>query len=198
MSGLSPPIAAPLGNITTERLSLRRFERDDLDELAGVFEHREVWEYPYGRAMTRAETAEFLDGQIDHWNLYGFGCWTARENANRTLIGYLGLSVPTFLPEILPAVEVGWRLAPTAWGNGFATEGARAALHEAFMTMQLDQVCSLPQSENPRSGQVAARLGMTLIREVTVAADRRRGEVVAQHYEITRDDWYSGQAERPA
>jgi RimJ/RimL family protein N-acetyltransferase len=198
VTGLSPPIAAPLGNVTTERLSLRRFERDDLDELASVFEHREVWEYPYGRAMTRAETEDFLDGQIDHWNLHGFGCWTAREKLNGNLIGYLGLSVPTFLPEILPGVEVGWRLTPTAWGKGFATEGARAALHEAFTTMQLDHVCSLPQADNPRSGRVAERLGMTLVREVTVAADARRGEVVAQHYEITRDDWRSRQPERPA
>jgi RimJ/RimL family protein N-acetyltransferase len=126
----------------------------------------------------------------------GFGCWTAREKLNGNLIGYLGL--PTFLPEILPAVEVGWRLIPTAWRKGFATEGARAVLHEAFMTMRLDELCSLPQSENPRSGRVAARLGMTLIREVTVAVDERRGEVVAQHYEITRDDWGTRQAERPA
>ncbi|MDQ1476894.1 MAG: hypothetical protein QOE62_2123 [Actinomycetota bacterium] len=198
MSGLSPPIAAPLGNVTTERLSLRRFERDDLNELASVFEHREVWQYPYGRAMTRAETEDFLDGQIDHWNLHGFGCWTAREKTNGTLIGYLGLSVPTFLPEILPAVEVGWRLTPAAWGKGFATEGARAALREAFMTMRLDQVCSLPQSENPRSGRVAARLGMTLIREVTVPADARRDEVVAQHYEIRRDGWRTAQADPSA
>jgi hypothetical protein len=46
VSALSPPIAAPLGDVTTERLRLRRFERDDLDELASVFEHREVWQFP--------------------------------------------------------------------------------------------------------------------------------------------------------
>jgi RimJ/RimL family protein N-acetyltransferase len=189
VSALSPPIAAPLGDVTTERLSLRRFERDDLDELASVFEHREVWQFPYGRGMTREETEVFLDGQIVHWAQYGFGCWTAREVASERLIGYLGLSVPTFLPEILPAVEVGWRLAPTAWGNGYATEGASAALGEAFTTLGLDWVCSLPQADNPRSGRVAEHLGMNLIREVSVPADARRGEVVAQHYHIERSEW---------
>src|SRR5712671_1401263 len=109
MSELCPPIASPLGNVMTERLTLRRFERDDLDELALVFEHREVWQYPYGRGMTRDETVAFLDAQIIHWDLHGFGCWTARQRAYERLIGYVGLSVPTFLPEILPAVEVGWR-----------------------------------------------------------------------------------------
>jgi RimJ/RimL family protein N-acetyltransferase len=139
--------------------------------------------------MTREETEAFLDGQLAHWAQHGFGCWTAREIASERLIGYLGLSVPTFLPEILPAVEVGWRLAPTAWGNGYATEGADAALREAFTTLGLDWVCSLPQADNPRSGRVAERLGMQLIRAVTVPADARRGEVVAQHYQIDRRDW---------
>jgi RimJ/RimL family protein N-acetyltransferase len=189
VSALSPPIAAPLGDVTTERLRLRRFEHDDLDELASVFEHREVWQFPYGRGMTRAETETFLDGQIAHWAQHGFGCWTARAIASECLIGYLGLSVPTFLPEILPAVEVGWRLAPTAWDNGYATEGASRALHEAFTTLRLDWVCSLPQADNPRSGRVAERLGLQLIRQVTVPADERRGEVVAQHYQIDRRDW---------
>ena len=191
MSELSPLVEGPLGNVHTERLFLQRFERDDLDELALVFEHREVWEYPYGRGMTRDETAAFLDAQMMHWDLHGFGCWTARQRNNGGLIGYVGLSVPTFLPEFLPAVEVGWRFAPTAWGNGYATEGASAALDEAFSTLGLVWVCSLPQAENPSSGRVAERLGMKLIRHVNVPADSRRGEVVVQHYQIDRADWLS-------
>ena len=189
MSELHQPIAAPLGDVTTERLVLRRFDRDDLDELSRVFESREVWEFPYGRGMTRAETASFLDAQVQHWDDFGFGCWVARMRENGSLLGYVGLSIPTFLPEILPAVEVGWRFAPTAWGNGYATEGATAALDEAFATLGLDSVCSLPQVDNPRSGRVAERLGMRLVRAVSIPADERRGEVVASHYEITREEW---------
>jgi RimJ/RimL family protein N-acetyltransferase len=191
MNELHPPIAAPLGDVTTERLFLRRFDRDAFEELASVFESREVWEFPYGRGMTRAETAVFLDAQIQHWEDFGFGCWMARARDDKCLIGYVGLSIPTFLPEILPAVEVGWRFAPTAWGNGYATEGATAALDEAFDTLGLDSVCSLPQVDNPRSGRVAERLGMRLVREVSIPADERRGEVVASHYEINRDEWRS-------
>jgi len=191
MNELHPPIAAPLGDVTTGRLVLRRFDRDVLDELACVFENREVWQFPYGRGMTRAETVVFLDAQIRHWEHFGFGCWTARAREDERLIGYVGLSIPKFLPEILPAVEVGWRFAPSAWGNGYATEGATAALDEAFATLGLDSVCSLPQADNPRSVRVAERLGMRLIREVSVPADERRGEVMASHYEITRDEWRS-------
>ena len=90
-------------------------------------------------------------------------------------LGYLGLSVPTFLPEILPAVEVGWRLRPDAWGQGLATEGAGAALDEAFTTLGLDEVCSVPQADNPASIRVAERLGMRLDRQVEIPANERRG-----------------------
>jgi RimJ/RimL family protein N-acetyltransferase len=191
MEELCPPIAAPLGEVTTERLLLCRFDRYVLDELASVFDSREVWEFPYGRGMTRAETAAFLDTQIRHWDDFGFGCWMAREREEERLIGYVGLSIPTFLPEILPVVEVGWRFAPTSWGNGYATEGATAALDEAFSTLGLTSVCSLPQADNRRSVRVAERLGMHLVRELIVPATDRRGEVVVRHFDISRDEWQS-------
>jgi len=189
MTDICPPIAAPLGDVTTERLILCRFDSDVLDELAVVFEQREVWEFPYGRGMTRAETATFLNAQIRHWDDFGFGCWMARERQDERLIGYVGLSIPTFLPEILPAVEVGWRLAPSSWGRGYATEGATAALDEAFSTLDLGSVCSLPQADNPRSVRVAERLNMRLVREVSVSANEKRAEVVVSHYEISRGEW---------
>ena len=184
-----PPIANPLGDVTTARLDLRRFDHGDLDELASVFTHPEVWHFPFGRAFDRAETQTFLDAQIAHWDACGFGCWVARDRAADRIIGYVGLSVPTFLPEILPAVEVGWRFAPAAWGNGYATEGATAALTEAFTTMGLLTVCSLPQSDNPRSCRVAARLGMTPTAEYVLPADARRGEITVVDFEIDRETW---------
>jgi RimJ/RimL family protein N-acetyltransferase len=189
MRRLHPPIAAPLGDVKTSRLDLRRFDRDDLDELVAVFAHPEVWHFPFGRAFDRTETQAFLERQIDHWAQCGFGCWVARDRTTDRIIGYVGLSVPTFLPEILPAVEVGWRFAPTAWGDGYATEGATAALDEAFTTLELDIVCSLPQSDNPRSCRVAERLGMRRVEERVVPADEQRGEVTAVVYEIDRAGW---------
>jgi len=175
--------------VVTERLDLRRFVASDLDDLAVVFAHPEVWQFPYGRAFTRAETKTFLDAQITEWDDHGFGCWAARERSSGALIGYVGISVPRFLPEILPAVEVGWRFAPSVWGKGYASEGARAALDESFTTLGLDRVCSVPQSDNPASVRVAERLGMRLARPVTIAANERRGAVDALLFEITGEEW---------
>lgn len=168
----------------------------DLDALAVVFAKPEVWRFPYGRPFTREETAEFLEVQLREWQQNGFGCWIAIEKQSLRVIGYVGISVPHFLPEILPAVEVGWRIEPEAWGKGYATEGAAAALEESFATLGLQAVCSAPQTINPRSSRVCDRLGMRLDRVVTVGATSRRGPVDVNLYWITEEEWlrYRGQS----
>lgn len=186
-----PPIAAPLGDVVTERLELRRFRPEDLDGLAAVFAKPEVWRFPYGRALTRDETAGFLRTQLGEWDSCGFGCWIAVERESRRILGYVGVSVPGFLPEILPAVEVGWRFDPAAWGRGYASEGARAALGQAFTTLGLEEVCSVPQADNPASRRVCERIGMRLERAVVIPANERRGELEGLLYKLTRAEWLS-------
>lgn len=188
---MSPAISitSPLGERVTERMVLRRPRLEDVDQLATVFAHPEVWRFPYGRAFTRDETATFLASQVDEWTERRFGVWLAELRSTSELIGYVGLSVPTFLPEILPAVEVGWRFAPAHWGQGYATEGASTALDDGFDVLGLPTICSLPQVENAPSGRVCQRLGMTLDRRITCPATDRRGAVVAELYRITPGTW---------
>jgi RimJ/RimL family protein N-acetyltransferase len=186
---LAPPVQAPLDDVETDRLILRRFLAEDLDALTVVFARAEVWQYPYGRGFTREETARFLDAQLAEWAEVDFGCWVAILKATNEVIGYVGLSVPMFLPEILPAVEVGWRFSPDHWGAGLATEGAVRALKEGFETLGLAEICSLPQSINPRSYQVCERLGMRFERSIDCPATEHRGPVEARLYNMTADDW---------
>lgn len=183
MCDLHPPIVRSLGDITTERLELRRFRRDDLDELAEVFANVEVWRFPFGRGLTGVETAGFLDRQIASWEGCGFGLWAVVERSTARLVGFVGLSVPHFLPEILPAVEVGWRLHPDVWGRGYATEAARAALHEASATLGLDVVCSVPETRNTASVRVCERLGLRFVREVDIPATEMRGALKGSLFE---------------
>jgi RimJ/RimL family protein N-acetyltransferase len=189
MSSVAPPVAAPLGDVTTDRLELRRFHPADVDDLAPVFAQEEVWRFPYGRGRSRDETESFVESQLAHWDEHRFGLWVVRERTTGRTVGYAGLAVPLFLPEILPAVEVGWRFEPAVWGRGYATEAATAALDEAFTTLGLDEVCSLPQVDNPASCRVADRLGLRRGREIPLPANEHRAEVVAVLYRIDRDAW---------
>jgi RimJ/RimL family protein N-acetyltransferase len=186
---LAPPTERPLGEVTTERMRLRPFAHDDLDRLAPIFAKEAVWKFPYGRGFTRKETAIFLDLQLAEWNEHGFGCWLAEDLATGHVVGYAGLSVPTFLPEILPAVEVGWRFDPDHWGKGLASEAARAALREGFTTLGLDLITSVPQADNPPSSRVCERIGMRLDREVTIPANAMRGELTGLLYLLTKQEW---------
>jgi RimJ/RimL family protein N-acetyltransferase len=173
--------------VTTERLTLRRLEIDDLDELAVLFAQREVWEYPYGRGMTLAETEAFFARQRALWHAHAFGGCAARERTRGRLIGIIGLSVPTLGTEPRAPVSVGWRLAPSAWGNGYATEGAAALVAQALTTLRHDRVCCITQPENVRSVRVAQRLGMNFVETVAVRTESDDAPLAAVIYESRAD-----------
>lgn len=186
-----PGLRAPLSDVETDRMLLRGFQRSDLPALSEMFAKPEVWQFPYGGGLTEAETYRFLEAQIAEREACGVGCWLAIDKQTGRPVGYVGLSVPHFLPDVLPALEVGWRFDPAVWGQGLATEGAAAALNQAFGPLGLERVCSAPQTINPPSGRVCQRLGMVLDRTVAVAATERRGAVDVDLYWITAEQWRS-------
>jgi len=171
--------------LETERLVLRPFVDDDLDALAAVFAEPAVWQYPVGRGFTREESRRFLARQILHRETHGFGMWAAELKSSQELTGFIGLAIPTFLPVVLPAVEVGWRLHPDHWGKGLATEGGRASLRFGFEKLHLDRIISIFMPENEASGRVMAKLGM---RECLTTRDPERGMLLSVT-EIDRVTW---------
>ena len=69
--------------------------------------------------------------------------------------------MPNFSAHFTPCVEIGWRLAHDAWGHGYATEGARAALAFGFETLRLAEIISMTTPDNARSRHVMEKLGMS-------------------------------------
>ncbi len=171
--------------LLTARLRLRRWSLDDLEDLVRIFAQPEVWEFPFGRGFTAPETEGFLARRIQEQELGSWVVWAAEHRAGGGLIGYIGLSVPDFLPEIMPAVEVGWRLDPAEWGRGLATEGARATLADGFSARGLDEVVSIYQPENVASGRVMARLGMRFDRDTRHPSSGSALRV----YRLSRRQW---------
>lgn len=171
--------------VATPRLVLRRWRRDDLDPLAAVFARPEVWWYPLQRGRTFEETRLFLERQLAERDERGWSLWAAVHRGDDRLIGFVGLARPTFLPEIMLAVEVGWRLDPAYWGRGLATEGGQAALDFGFEVLGLERIVSICEPENVASLRVMERLGMTLDRRATHPT---HGVPLLVH-ELTRDRW---------
>jgi RimJ/RimL family protein N-acetyltransferase len=115
VSPLHPAVAAPLCDVVTRRLSVRRLSFDDVNELATMFAHPEVWEFEYERGLSRRETEAFVDRQMKLWAEFGFGGCAVGELVHPDLVGVVGLAVPTFAHDFVPAVTVGWRFSPKVW-----------------------------------------------------------------------------------
>jgi RimJ/RimL family protein N-acetyltransferase len=134
------------------------------------------------RPVGPAATSAFQAAAIAHWDACGFGFWAVESVAPDdagALLGFVGMAHPTFLPELARRVEIGWRLARSAWGRGLATEGAIAARDHALDVVGLNELISIIHPENERSRRVATKLGMTVERRVHHTRLRRDVEVWA-------------------
>lgn len=156
-----------------------------MDDLAKLHAQESFWHYPYGRGWSRSETESFLARTVESYRDPGIGVSAVVVAETEQLAGWAGLSVPAFLPEILPAVEVGWRLGEQHRGIGFATEAGQAWVRFGFETLGLDAIVSICQPENSESKAVMERLGFSLARETIHPV---RG-VQLQVMSLTRNAW---------
>ncbi|MFB9660908.1 GNAT family N-acetyltransferase [Glycomyces mayteni] len=155
--------------LETERLLLRPLAAGDAAALAPVNADPEVMRYiGSGEPRTLEQTEALCAKAAAHWNEHGWGAFAVTERATGDLVGLGILATPSFLPEILPATEVGWRVARDRWGRGYAPEAARAVVGFAFGELGLDRVVSCIHADNAASVRVAEKLGMSLERETVV------------------------------
>ena len=142
--------------LETDRLVLRMFRNDDLEPYHAICSDAEVMEFiGEGKTLTRLETWRHMATMLGHWQLRGYGSWAVEEKRSAELIGRVGF----IHPEGWPGLEIGWALARTAWGRGYATEAARGALAHGFQACGFSRVISLIHRANARSIRVAERLG---------------------------------------
>jgi RimJ/RimL family protein N-acetyltransferase len=143
--------------VRTERLLLRAWRDADRRPHAAMNADAEVMEHFPG-TMTQAQSDEMFDRVQAHWAEMGWGLWAVEIPGEAPYIGFVGIArqnAPGY-----PVVEVGWRLARTYWGRGYATEAARRALAFGFETLELDEIVSFTVPRNTRSRAVMARIGL--------------------------------------
>lgn len=146
--------------LTTERLLIRQWKDSDYEPFAAMNADPAVMEH-FPALLTRAASDEIVDRLKSAIDRRGFGFWAVEIVQTGRFIGFAGLSVPGPEAPFRPGVEIGWRLAKQAWGHGYATEAARAALAYAFGRAGLDEVMSFTTTTNKRSQRVMERIGMT-------------------------------------
>lgn len=145
--------------IETERLLLRQWRDADREPYAALNAEAEVMAH-FPAPFTSAQSDAALDRHMASLARHGWGNWAVERRADGMLLGHIGVK-PTG-PD-LPfggAHEIGWRLARHAWGCGYASEGARAALVYAFDALGLLEIVSFTARGNIRSEAVMRRIGM--------------------------------------
>ncbi len=145
--------------IETERLILSPWTEAERAPFVAMSADPEVMhDYPEPWDEPRAD--ERFDRHVASFAKDGFGKWSLRRKADGVWLGYCGISPvwPTLPPA--PGLEIGWRMASAAWGHGYATEAARAALADIFARTAAAEVLSYTIRTNDRSLAVMRRLGL--------------------------------------
>ncbi|MFL6155236.1 MAG: GNAT family N-acetyltransferase [Marmoricola sp.] len=149
-----------MSGLRTERLDLRQWRESDREPFAALNADPVVMEH-FPKLLTRAESDAMIDRHEVALAAGEPGVFAAEVRATGEFIGFIGLAVPKFHAAFTPCVEVGWRLARSAWGQGYASEAGLAALRYGFTTLGLDEIVSFTSVGNLRSRAVMERIGMT-------------------------------------
>ncbi len=178
--------------LETDRLILRRFTADDVDNLLELDGDTAVMFHITGGVTTSREEIEndYLPAFLDYYRRYpGYGFWAAVEKSTSDFIGWFHFRPESGHPDDEP--ELGYRLRKSAWGRGYGTEGSRALIARGFTEFAVRRVVASTMLVNAASWRVMEKSGMRRVRRFhqdwpyPIPGDDQ-GDV---EYAITRDEW---------
>lgn len=144
--------------LETSRLTLRNWREGDRDAFAKMHSDPEVM-WDMGGPFSRDKSDAKFDRYVEAFERYGYCRWPV-EDRGGNFLGYAGLMPSRAGHPLGVHSDIGWRFARSAWGKGFATEAARAALQDAYERVGLSEVLAYTSPDNLRSQAVMTRLGL--------------------------------------
>lgn len=177
--------------LETERLRLRRFTAADTEDLVALDADPEVMRYLTNGRPTPREVVEneLLPSILRCYERSEAGRWALEDVAGGAFLGWLSLQPPQ--DGSTAELDLGYRLRRSAWGRGYATEGARALVRKAFSDLGAERVFAQTMAVNTRSRHVMEKAGLRHLRTFHLHWDdpipgTEHGEV---EYELLREDW---------
>lgn len=150
--------------LSTKRLGLRRWNETDIKPFTEMNKDAEVMKY-FPNILTDRETIEMMQRINLHFEKNNFGLFAVEDKITNQFIGFTGFNIPAFDMFFTPCVEIGWRYKKEVWGQGFATEAAKACLQYGFQTLGFEKVLSFTSVINTPSEKVMKKIGMRKSRE---------------------------------
>lgn len=151
-------------HLETEQLRLRSFKPEDEKVMLAINQDPKVMEY-FPSMPDANETRAFLARNQQQQAQYGYSLYAVEHKACGNMIGFVGLNrvgfaIPSLVPGTPGLIEIGWRLAQSHWGRGYATEAAKAVLHYAFATLEIHELISFTATINHASRRVMEKIGL--------------------------------------
>ena len=185
--------------LETERLILRRFTADDVDNLVELDSDPAVMRYISGGPATPREEIErgHIPAYLDYYQYYeGYGFWAAIEKSTGTFLGWFHFRPDDGAPVDEP--ELGYRLRRSAWGKGYGTEGSRALIRKGFTELGVQRVVAFTYGDHRASRRVMEKSGMRLVRTYRLTPEQLASLGVTDPslfegddvvYAITKAEW---------
>lgn len=150
-------------SIRTERLLMRKPTLEDIDAFYQIVKSDEVGSWlAVSRGMSKKETEQYVRKFVENWNENGFGVWLLFHKTTRELIGHCGLRYVDRTKD----VEIMYLLDTKHWGNGFATEAAKASIQYAFHDLKVQKLIARIKMENEKSKNVLEKIGFMYTHDV--------------------------------
>lgn len=176
--------------IETERLILRPFGADDLDDLHAMLSDPKVVEHLPNEVMSRQETEEAL-GRIG--GSYEFASVSEMRRCSLAVVlretgrvvGWCGVGRLNIDPG---EFEIYYGLASDCWGRGIATESAKALVDHAFRALSLERIVGIVYPENVASAKVLEKIGLTYRWQITGLPEEHAAFEGVRYFDMTRDE----------
>lgn len=149
--------------IKTQRLGLRNWTEQDITAMVAISSDPAVMAF-FPATATEGQTQRFLKHMQEMYNRKKYCYFAVEELTSGAMIGFIGLCYQIYESDFTPCVDIGWRLKKTAWGKGYATEGAKACLQYAFQGLKLPRVLAVAPEVNKPSIHVMKKIGMRFVK----------------------------------
>jgi RimJ/RimL family protein N-acetyltransferase len=178
--------------LETERLVLRRFTDNDVDNLVELDSDPDVMRLINGGRPTSRDEIEsdVLPMFLEYYERFtGYGFWAAVEKSTGQFVGWFHFRPTKGMPS--DEIELGYRLRKSAWGKGYATEGSRALIQKGFADLGVRRVFASTMVVNVGSRRVMEKAGLKFVRAFHQPwPDRIEGEEQGDvEYALLRSEW---------
>lgn len=148
----------------SERLGFRNWLPEDIEFMAALNADPDVMEF-FPSIKSKEETIEFIERMKRQFDAKKYCYFAVDTLSDNKFIGFIGIMDQTYDTDFTPCVDIGWRLKASAWGKGFATEGATRCLNYAFTDLDLKYIVSVASKLNVKSINVMKKIGMHKVKD---------------------------------